>query len=189
MFRVYYFFQQGRDVSIREFVLLVCLSGGAIYDVRHYRVPNWWIAVGAAVGIGLEVFTGQGPPWGAAGFLLRAAAAVTVFFMFFCCRMIGAGDIKLMALICGYLGMKAGAEAIGCSFLVGAIWSLFRLIRLRILLKRLFYFTAYIRQVLTTGTMEEYYNPLSDGYEITIPFALCLTVGTFFRTMLLPLIE
>lgn len=165
------------------------LSVGSLYDMKYYRVPNWWAAAGAVLGIGLDIFSGQGPPWSAAVFLLRAAAVVTVFFILFCCRMIGAGDIKLMALICGYLGLKTGAGAIACSFLAGAVWSLFRLIRLRILLKRLFYFTAYIRQVFTTGMIAEYYNPQSDGYEAAIPFALCLTVGTFFRTVLLPLIE
>lgn len=161
------------------------LLGGSVFDVKDYRVPNWWTGLGVLAGISLEFFSEQGLPWGPAAFLCRAAVAAALFFILFCCRMIGAGDIKLMALICGYLGLKAGAAAIVYSFLLGAFWSLFRLLRLRILKKRLFYFTAYIRQVLTTGEITEYYNPHSDGYEAVIPFALCLFAGTIFHTILL----
>lgn len=165
------------------------LLGGAVFDWKQYRVPNWWLLTGLAAGIGLEMISAGGAFYAAAGFLARSVLVIMMFFVLFCFRMMGAGDIKLMALMCSYLGMGDGLRSLAWSFLFGAFWSLFRLIRLNILFKRLLYFIAYIRQVFTSGEVTGYYDPETDGYDGVIPFALCLFSGTVFYTILLPLIE
>lgn len=142
--------------------------------------------MGVMMGIWIEVDSGSWLLTAVTAVLLRMAAVILIFFILFCCRMMGAGDIKLMALICGYLGLKAGFCAIACSFLLGAVWSFIRLLRLRIFRERLLYLIAYIRQIFKVQKITEYYNPLKDGYDMAIPFALCLCLGTLFYVLLTP---
>ena len=91
-------------------ILLLVLAAGAYYDVREHRIPNWWVAVSAVCGILLSMVESGAPPGPAAYlkecglFLARMLTVSALFFPLFICRMIGAGDIKLAALICGYSG-------------------------------------------------------------------------------------
>lgn len=118
-------------------------------------------------------------------FFLRFAFVAAVFFALFVCRMIGAGDIKLAGLICGYLGLRAGALAVGFGFLIGAFWSFIKMAVKGSLLKRLSCLLAYIRRVFHTGKLTAYYNPAQDGYEVVIPLGMCLFLGTFVYIILL----
>lgn len=43
-------------------------------------------------------------------FLGRVIGTCAVFYIFFLCRMLGAGDIKLMAVIVGNAGIQGGCE-------------------------------------------------------------------------------
>ena len=62
--------------------------------------------------------------------------------------------------------------------MLGAVWSLFKLIRGGILLRRISYFTAYIRRMITMDIYEPYYRRERDGEELGIPLASCLAAGT-----------
>lgn len=72
---------------------------------------HWQILLGLAGGI-------VGAIWGAgtggdvfillAGLAARVIGTCAVFYTLFLCRMLGAGDIKLMALCTGLLGMGPG---------------------------------------------------------------------------------
>ena len=72
---------------------------------------HWQILLGLAGGI-------AGALWGAgtggdafvllAGLAARVIGTCAVFYTLFLCRMLGAGDIKLMALCTGLLGMGPG---------------------------------------------------------------------------------
>lgn len=66
----------------------------------------------------------------------------------FLCRMMGAGDIKCMALICGYLGFASGFFVIGTGMAVGACWSLGKLFYRKQFRDRLGLLTAYIRRTI-----------------------------------------
>ena len=172
------------DSIAESVILLPVLAAGACCDIRENRIPNWWVVVSLISGILLcalesgaakdgRIFFREGGL-----FLLRMAAVCAVFFVFFICRMIGAGDIKLAALICGYLGLKAGAEAIGFGFLIGALWSLFILAVKGTFLQRFSCLLAYIRRIYHTKEITAYYCPDSDGTDGVIPLGVCLFFGT-----------
>lgn len=61
---------------------------------------------GLAGGVEGESLTGG--PGRVFGFFLRMAGTCAVLYPFFVCRVIGAGDIKLMGLCIGYLGAWDG---------------------------------------------------------------------------------
>lgn len=119
-----------------------------------------------------------------AGLLLRREAmaagilAGILFFPLFLFRMMGAADVKVIAVIIGFLGPVRGTAAVGTGFLLGAFWSLARLLRKGILLQRLSYFFAYIRQLPGSGICKPYYLADRDGTEPAIPLAFCLSAGT-----------
>lgn len=162
--------------------MLLILGAGAFFDVKEHRIPNWWIFLGIITGI-LPGFFEMEPLEGI-GFLLRFVFVTAVFFIFFICRMIGAGDIKLAALICGYLGVQAGALAIGLGFLIGAFFSLIKMTAKGTLIKRLSCLLTYIRCVLHTGKLTVYYDPVRDGYDAVIPLGMCLFLGTMVSFLL-----
>ena len=84
----------------------------------------------------------------------------------------------MAALICGYLGLSSGARAIFYGFLIGAIWSLIKLMGSGGFISRFSYLLTYIRYVIQTGKITAYYRPERDGYDMVIPFGLCLFLGT-----------
>lgn len=173
---------RGDCFLVKAFIVLVILAGGAAYDLRDHRIPNWWVLGSGGIGLGIIwwLYTGgaeaawQIPVW----FLVRLLAAATVFFPFFYVRMIGAGDIKLMALICGFLGFLDGSLSIAYGFLIGAAMALIKMLVQKNLFQRLNYLYVYIRRLILTKEVTAYHNPSRDGYANTIPFGLCLFLGT-----------
>ncbi len=111
------------------------------------------------------------------GYLLRVFLCAAVLFPLFVLRMIGAGDIKLMAVMTGFLGWGNGLRAIFYGCVAGAILALAKLLRQRILLQRLNYLFAYIRRLILTKEIVPYYRIERDGYGVVIPFAFCLFAG------------
>jgi prepilin peptidase CpaA len=171
------FYVKRGDCIVRYVILLLILGAGAFYDVREHRIPNWLVLSGIILGILLEI-PGPENPFGGLMFLLRLVIVTGIFFLLFLCRMIGAGDIKLTALICGFLGFRAGALAVGLGFLIGAFWSFIKMAGSGSLFARLSCLLAYIRHVFQTGKLTIYYDPVRDGYDMVIPLGLCLFLGT-----------
>lgn len=118
-------------------------------------------------------------------FLLRIVLVIALFFVLFLFRMIGAGDIKMAALICGYMGLQTGAMAIFSGFLIGAVWSLIKMIGNGIFIYRFSCLLTYIRYVFQTGKITAYYHPERDGYDMVIPFGFCLFLGTLITLAVL----
>lgn len=112
-------------------------------------------------------------------FMARILIVTLLFFPLYYCRMMGAGDIKVMALVCGYCKAAGGMYIISIGFLIGAVWSLVKLLHDHSLKERLVYLAAYIQRIIRTKEIGEYYNPGRDGYRMTIPFAVCLFLGGF----------
>lgn len=154
--------------------LLICLAAAGLWDLRAGRIPNRWLLFWYIVGFGIFVRSG----WlAAAGYLVRSAAAVGLLFLFFLCRMIGAGDIKCMALICGYLGFSPGIRVIGAGMLMGAVWSLGKLLTKGLLRERIRYLAAYIGRTFHEKRIIAYYVPERDGADAVLPLGFCLFLG------------
>lgn len=181
-----FFEREVGEILFKVTLILGLLAGGAMYDVRYHKIPNWWILSGVLLGAGLMWWLEAAETkdwWPVIWFFVCCFLVVIVFFPLFYCRMIGAGDIKLMALICGYLGLSYGGIAILYGFLLGAILSLTKLLVQKSLLRRLQYLYAYCKRLILTKEVTPYHNPGRDGYEHTIPMGLCLFLGTLFYTI------
>lgn len=150
-------------------MLCVILLVAGVSDFRYRRVYNRWLFMGMTAGV---LLCGK-------DFLLPAGIVFVPFFLLFRLRLVGAGDVKLMVLMAGYLGLDAGLTAIGIGFLIGAIWSLCRLLHDKDLRIRLTYLSAYFRRVFLTGMITAYEAPSWEDGREQIPLAVCLAVGTY----------
>lgn len=161
--------------------MLALLLGGAYYDVREHRIPNWWILAGFFCGMALTAVLAEGRAGPAVGgYLLRIILCVAVLFPLFVLRMTGAGDIKLMGLMVGLLGVGGGLRAIVYGCFAGAVLGLVKLLAQRILWQRLCYLFVYFRRLFRTKEIVPYYRAERDGYGVVVPFALCLLAGYLF---------
>ena len=150
--------------------LIFCLAGAGLWDLWIRRIPNWWLTFWFALGLGYLMNSS----WLAAA---RNAVAVGILFLFFLCRMMGAGDIKCMALICGYLGFASGFFVIGTGMAVGACWSLGKLFYRKQFRDRLGLLTAYIRRTIQEKRLIVYDVSEEDKREVTVPLVFCLFWG------------
>ena len=160
-------------------LLLVILLGGAWYDVREQRIPNWWCAWACLGGLCLTwAWAVPGEKlWQCVCFTARILTVIALWFPVFRLRMMGAGDIKLMALTAGCLGFGTGVRALMYGFFIGAVLAFLKMLRRRNLRQRLNYFFAYIRRLFLTGEKEPYYQAERDGKSVVIPMGACFLGG------------
>lgn len=103
-------------------MLIVFLSafllGAVIYDLVSHRLPNYYLLLGVPVALALQAWSA-----GWAGVLAGGAGLLTGFAMFLPFYVMGgmaAGDVKLMAVVGGFLGASGALWAGACSLMVGA---------------------------------------------------------------------
>lgn len=101
-------------------------------DVKQYRIPNKLVFVGAALGLLLNSVLPEGQGFvsdapGAIG-LLKALAGLgvglAIMLPLYILRAMGAGDVKLMAMVGAFLGPQATIGAILLTFAIGGAMSL-----------------------------------------------------------------
>lgn len=100
-------------------MLFALVIVAAISDYRSYRIPNWLTfggtAVALAYALAVPFVPGQGFLWALVGM------AIGLFLMlpFYMLRAMGAGDVKLMAMIGAFVGGDHIIPIILLSFIVG----------------------------------------------------------------------
>lgn len=108
----------------RSAVLLTLLVTAAVIDVRRHRIPNWLTLSGAAFGL---LYSAIVPFFMQHGFLWSLGGLGIGFgllFPFYLMRIMGAGDVKLMAMAGALLGVTGVLPAILISFIAGGVLAL-----------------------------------------------------------------
>lgn len=102
--------------------LMVLLIGATVIDLQRLHIPNWLTVSGALLGVVWQWLLPDGhisdALWGWAGGLL-------VLLPLYWLRAMGAGDIKMMAMVGAFLGLGGVVIAALCTALVGGLLSLF----------------------------------------------------------------
>jgi prepilin peptidase CpaA len=97
-------------------VLLALLAIAAVTDFRTFRIPNWVTGGGIAFALVYSLFTPIGGPslsGALGGMLLGFLITVPMYAL----RTMGAGDVKLVAMIGAFLGPQGVLFAILFSFI------------------------------------------------------------------------
>jgi len=100
------------DLKILRFLfILSVLTAASFYDAKRSVIPNLLILAGAFPG---AFFCGP-------GFLIRFILAAVCLYPFFVLHLFGAGDIKLCALLIGFIGWEDFLPAAFFSFLFASV--------------------------------------------------------------------
>ncbi len=149
------------------------LTLAAIYDAREERIPNKLILAGLLTGLGFCLQeAGVG---GIIHFVWKALWPVSVLFVLFLIRAIGAGDIKLFSVISVFLSTEDTAYIIVASFLIGAFVSLLRILCRRQTYYRMGSLMAYARSCVAARKLLSYQPPELPGSYLH--FAVCILSG------------
>ena len=109
--------------SPSDAVLVILLSAAAAIDWSTYRVPNWLTVGGMTFGL-LYNTAVHGLGAGLLPALAGMAAGLALLLPLYALRVMGAGDVKLMAMVGAFLGISQIAQVVLCTFIAGGIAAL-----------------------------------------------------------------
>lgn len=164
----------------RTVILFALLVYAAVSDVRSRRIPNRLSFAGTAAGLLYSAFV---PFWGDHGFLWSLGAclaALVLLFPLWMMRVLGAGDVKLMAMTGSLVGLDGITGAMVGSLIAGGILAFGYAAwqgKLRLMfanIGRMFY-QGSVALVVRTPV-----NAALQGWESVgkLPFGVAIAVGT-----------
>ena len=162
------------------FVFLVLLPA-SLFDLSGYRIPNEFLVAGLLISL-IRRLELQGLnsvwPW-----LAGMIFPLLIGFLLFRWRMFGASDGKLMAVAGSYVGVPGIFLVLFFSLLIGAVFSVVKMILCKNIRERWLRLRSYIKQMISTGRMGPYYDRTEDGDSGVIPFGVAIGFGTLFSMM------
>lgn len=174
--------------AIANLILSALLLGAAWSDVKSHRIPNRLAFFGAGLGLLLNSVLPEGFGFvsalpGAVGLwkaLEGLVLGLVVFLPMYALRAMGAGDVKLMAMVGAFIGPNALIGTILLTFLIGGVLSLLTALR-NGTLRQMFdnlktmllssFFKAAMQQMPTLDAA-----PVSAG---KMPYGVAIAAGTF----------
>jgi len=114
------------------YVLVGLLVVAVVTDLHSRRIPNWLVLTGIALGFMFQLFAYEGDGlfarwWGAIGpwqALLGLAAGFAMFLPFYLARVMGAGDVKLVAMLGVWFGARPMVGVVLLSMFCGGVLAL-----------------------------------------------------------------
>lgn len=157
-------------------------------DIRSHRIPNKLVLIGAVLGItlngllphgwGFNSVIPGGLGWLAAlqGFGVGLAVLLPLYWL----RAMGAGDVKLMAMVGAFVGPEDVLGVLLATFIAGGVMALVVVVWS----KQLGQLLQNIRLMLLGGLvrMSAGELPLMNDLPVSVgklPYAVAITVGTF----------
>ncbi|HXD07587.1 MAG TPA: prepilin peptidase [Burkholderiaceae bacterium] len=163
------------------------LLAAVISDVRTRRIPNLLVAAGMLAGLALQVLAPHSEGlfafwWGGLGLaqaLLGLLAGLAIFMPLHLIRVVGAGDVKLLAMAGVWLGPKMLPGAVLLTLLAGGVMALVAMLASHSTRQVL----ANVRVMLTSALIDvQLGRPAALDAPapgaIRLPYALAIAIGT-----------
>ena len=109
--------------------------------------------------------------------ILGGITPILLLIILFKFRFIGAGDIKLLSVIGSYVGVKSILFIICYSFLIGAAFSLIKMLYHKCLRTRLQYLAGYFTKLLMFRKIEPYVEFSKIEKKNVLHFSVCIALG------------
>ncbi|MBT8766354.1 A24 family peptidase [Metapseudomonas boanensis] len=155
--------------SIIALSLFVSLA--AVWDCAFKKIPNILVFTGILASFLLYVLD-KGAS-GVSNFLLGVLVGFSTFFPFYFFKGMAAGDVKLMAMVGGYLGPLGAFEAALLALVAGSILGSLILIHKGQLAR-------FVKRYWMMLGLRTYIEPEpDDASRQRFPFAVAILVGTF----------
>lgn len=167
----------GKGEDTKFLIAFIYITVAAFFDKKQFRVPNWLCMMGVINGLSYHLLVdGLHTFFRYLGGMLLPVFCLWILFYF---RMIGAGDIKLFAVIGSFIG-KDVVWVMIYSMVVNGIFSFFILYRERAFVQRFLYFGEYIKNFFWIKER----NPYCGVDWKSSPFAIHFTVGIWIGFLL-----
>jgi len=163
------------DGRIAALVLLLVVASAL--DVRTRRIPNWLTLSGAMVGIALSPLGAGDPRHAALMAVAGMGAGLALLLPLYLLRVIGAGDVKLMAMVGAFVGVSQIVPAVLCVFVAGGVlalaWSAYRRV-----FRRVTAGAAELAMSMAFAALSGIRPSLASASAGTLPYGLSIAVGT-----------
>ena len=175
--------------DLLRILFLTGLAVAGVSDWKYYRIPNWVIVWEMALGcisLFFQAVRGKIGIWNVQWLWFLVAVAACVFravlllipgIVLSHFGLVGAGDMKLMAVFAVWLGLEKTGKVFIAGLLLGAVLSLLKMLQDGSAWERFLYLSAYIRQVFNDKKVEKYYVLSRDGTGCVIPLGACFCAG------------
>lgn len=147
-------------LNICQSVLLLLLLLSAYADLRTDRIPNGFILLGIAVGLGISLCNGRA----LLGILGSVSLAFLLLYPLYKIGALGAGDVKLFLMIGGFCTAGELLVILAGAFVIGAVFSLVKLLTEHNGRERLCYFLSYLSDIMRSGHWKIYGEDLVQDY-------------------------
>lgn len=166
-----------------DVVLAGLLCAAAIIDIRTYRLPNWLTVGGTLLGIAWSLLPGGTDLTHS---LLGAVTGLVALIPFYALRIMGAGDVKLMAAVGAFLGVPELFPAMIFTFIAGGLMAVGFAAWRRSLSRTLLNARDLVEMTALAAVHGE--RPFLDAVSSTgkLPYGLCVCVGTLGWLVALP---
>lgn len=109
-------------IQIEVAALLLVLLIASITDLTSRRIPNWLILLGMAASLKFQAFSPYG--FGFSTWLAGFAVGLVALFPLYAMRVMGAGDVKLMATVGSFVGGSAAFAILIYTLICGGVLAL-----------------------------------------------------------------
>ena len=167
-------------LNLRTGVLIGLLTIAAISDVRTSRIPNWLVFGGALYALAYNALYPVYPRdigilFALGGLSVGLVALLPGYLL----RVLGAGDVKLMAMVGSFVGTWAAVEAVLASLITGGMLAVVMSLYSGRLLLMLRNVVALFRgTVLTFATAPGGLTIQGGGSAGRMPYGLAIALGT-----------
>lgn len=171
-------------IEISMVMVLLLVAVAMVFDVKSHRIPNWLVFLGALLGLAYQTYSTYGI--GAMASIQGLAVGLAAFMPLYLLRAMGAGDVKLMAMVGTYLGPLSTLGAVLTVFIAGGVLAMAAAVRNRAL-PRLYENLRYIMadvgmKIMVGGAAQVDAVPVSAG---KLPYAIAIAAGTAIHIYLL----
>lgn len=178
-----------RDKMSLQHCLVLTVATGAVWmDLRTRRIANEWIITAWIAGLVTQLIR-----YGTAGagiFLFGMLFPILALYILFYFHMLGAGDIKLLSAVGGFLGVPAILKCMIVSFMSGAVLSIGIILVCGNLPQRLTKFFNYFQTYFTKRKYQKKTEPVPyyDGkwgmecihFSVPVLMGVLLWIGGFY---------
>jgi prepilin peptidase CpaA len=168
-------FSNPRYDVLFSFLLVACIS-----DCRSYKIPNWLTFGGSAFALIYSAVIPFSPHlgfgWSVGGFTLGLSLMLPLYML----GMMGAGDVKLMAMVGAFLGMTQTLYAVLFVFSSGGLTVLALALWHRTLLNMIGRMKLTLTSMLfsTMDGLQLHRSSLGNESVGKLPYALSIPFGT-----------
>lgn len=168
------------EVKVALLLILVAIAAG--FDLKSRRIPNLLVLVGLVLSYILQIyFNTSGSSIGFKAWGLGLLVGFGPFLPLYLLRAMGAGDVKLMAMVGSFLGPVSALGAVLTTLVVGGVLAIAASLWSGVLRHTL----SNVRVVMEQTMLKTLYGgvqlegpPVSTG---NLPYAVAIAAGTLIH--------